>query len=137
MRTPYSCVMSLSPPEEELKGALVELKHQNPSLGISKIYALLLKTHPNWTVSEKRTRKILQNEGLVLSSTPIKRPTIVYPSSRVIPQLDVTQWTNKVEVNFFDQQKGKGLIATCNIEEGEVIWKEDPFIIAPEWYVFH
>lgn len=128
--------MSVSPPEEELKDALVTLKHQNPSLGISKIYALLLRTYPSWTVSEKRTRKILQNEGLVLSSTPIKRTTIAYPSSRVIPHLDVTQWTNKVEVSFFDQQKGKGLIATSDIEEGEVIWKEDPFIIAPEWYVF-
>lgn len=41
-----------------------------------------------------------------------------------------------MEVTFYDQQKGKGLIATSDIEEGEVIWKEDPFIIAPEWDLF-
>ena len=57
----------------------------------------------------------------------------IFPSSRVIDNLDISQWTPKVKVKYFNKKKGKGLVAEKNIEEGEPIWKEDPFIIAPEW----
>ena len=30
--------------------------------------------------------------------------------------------------------KGKGLVAKERITSGETVWKEDPFILAPEWY---
>ena len=60
---------------------------------------------------------------------------MVYPSSRVIDQLDLAKWSEKIEVRYFNRLKGKGLIARERIEEGDVIWKEDPFVIAPEWYV--
>jgi hypothetical protein len=126
-----------SPPEDELRDALVSLKSHNPTLGITKTHALLLASHPSWAVSEKRARKILQTEGLVLSgtSTPISETTNVYPSSRLIPNFDVNKWTPKIEVRFFDRKKGKGLVATEDIAEGETVWKEDSFILAPEWYV--
>ncbi|KAG9310945.1 hypothetical protein JVU11DRAFT_8819 [Chiua virens] len=32
--------------------------------------------------------------------------------------------------------KGKGLVATEKISEGEVVWKENPFILAPEWDIY-
>ncbi len=89
--------MPISPPEDELKRAIIDLKSQNPSLGISKVHAYLLAMYPHWTVSEKRTRKILQAEGLTLIT------------------------------------KGKGLVATEDIAQGETLWREDPFVIAPEW----
>ena len=41
----------------------------------------------------------------------------------------------KVAVKHFGKKKGKGLVAKEVVEEGETIWKEDPFILAPEWYV--
>lgn len=130
-----------SPAEDDLKSALVAIKSQNPSLGIAKTHALLLANHPNWVVSEKRTRKLLQHEGLVLNGAtppPARAPdSPVYPSSRVIHNLDLHRWTPKVKVKYFDKKKGKGLVAAQEIKEGEVIWKEDPFILAPEWYTPH
>ncbi|TFK36548.1 hypothetical protein BDQ12DRAFT_609724 [Crucibulum laeve] len=128
--------MPISPSEDELKSSIIELKTKNSSLGIAKIHALVLSSNPEWTVSEKRTRKVLQNEGLIAYNTSVQDQVAVYPSSRVIPNLDVRKWTSKVEVKFFDKKKGKGLVAAVNIEEGETIWKEDPFIVAPEWDIF-
>lgn len=130
--------MPVTPQEDELKAAIVELKASNPSSGISKIHALVLATYPDWAVSEKRTRKILQAEGLIVASSPagdVQDAHIVYPSSRVIPELNVSKWTPKVKVKYFDRKKGKGLVAAEEISEGETIWKEDPFVIAPEWCV--
>jgi len=126
------------PSETELKAALVTLRASNPTLGIKKVHALLLSNHPSWTISEKRTRKLLQSEGLMI--LPPGRSTgahlgnsKVYPSSRVIEALDVGKWTKKVEVRYFDKMKGKGLVAKDKILKGEMVWKEDPFVIAPEW----
>jgi hypothetical protein len=129
---------NISPPEDDLKAALVDIKSQNPSLGIAKTHALLLANHPTWVVSERRTRKLLQHEGLVLNgAAPPGTPEVtIYPSSRVIDKLDIHRWTPKVKVKYFDKKKGKGLVATQEIKEGEVIWKEDPFILAPEWYIY-
>ncbi|KAF9481594.1 SET domain-containing protein [Pholiota conissans] len=128
--------MSITPPEGELTQALIELKKQDPQLGISKVHALLLKNYPDWIVSEKRTRKILQSQGLIVSAPSSASEPAVYPSSRVIPSLDIRQWTAKVAVKYFDKKKGKGLVAAEPIEEGETIWREDPFVIAPEWEIF-
>ncbi|KAF5329350.1 hypothetical protein D9619_008932 [Psilocybe cf. subviscida] len=132
---------TITPTEEELKLALINLKTLNPGTGISKIHALLLKTYPEWLVSEKRTKKIMQFYGLVSQSMPplneanIPAEPPMFPQSRVIDSLDVYQWTSKVAVKYFDKKKGKGLITVTDIEEGETIWREDPFIIAAEWEI--
>ncbi|PPQ95821.1 hypothetical protein CVT26_015930 [Gymnopilus dilepis] len=131
--------MPFSPPEEELTQAVIDLKSKNPQLGISKVHALLLQSHPDWIVSEKRTRKVLQHQGLIVSpalaTSSIPEPA-VYPSSKIIYSLDIHQWSPKIAVKYFNKKKGKGLIAVSDIEEGESIWREDPFIIAPEWEIF-
>ncbi|KAL0579071.1 hypothetical protein V5O48_002913 [Marasmius crinis-equi] len=131
----------LTPSDNELKDVLRSLKSSNPSLGIPKIHALLLQSRPDWLVSEKRTRKFLQNEGLVISADPNgnsfqEKGKAPYPSSRVIPNFDVEKWSTKVEVKYFNKRKGKGLVAKENISEGDTLWKEDPFIIAPEWELY-
>ncbi|EAU81457.1 hypothetical protein CC1G_05287 [Coprinopsis cinerea okayama7 len=135
--------MAYSPPEDVLTTALVELKTQNPTLGISKIHALLLKEKPDWIVSEKRTKKILQAEGLTLppstangAGSGSSGAPSVYPTSRTIPNLDLSKWTSKVQVKVFDKVKGKGLVSNAEIQEGELIWKEDPFIVSPEWEIY-
>ncbi|RDB23340.1 putative protein lysine methyltransferase SET5 [Hypsizygus marmoreus] len=130
-----------APDEDTLRSALVTLKSEFPTLGIVKTHALLLTRYPEWAVSEKRTRKVLQTEGLVLGDSPSPQsggstPQIVYPSSRIIPDLDIPKWTTKVQVKYFDKKKGKGLIALQDISEGEAIWREDPFVIAPEWEIY-
>lgn len=125
--------------EVELRAALISLKKENPTLGVVKIHTLLLEAHPTWAVSEKRVRKILQSEGLIATEKDNGlgiSPTIaIYPVSRLNKSLDVTKWSSKVEVHYFNAIKGKGLVATEKISEGEVLWKEDPFILAPEWCV--
>ncbi|KAF9269757.1 SET domain-containing protein [Marasmius fiardii PR-910] len=131
----------VTPTDTELKEALKSLKSSNPTLGISKIHGLLLQTRHDWLVSEKRTRKFLQNEGLVLSADPNgnsfqDKGKAPYPSSRIIPNLDVGKWSTKVEVKYFNKRKGKGLVAKEKLVEGETVWKEDPFIIAPEWEIY-
>lgn len=129
--------MPTVPTEIELRAALVNIKSKNQALGISKIHAVLVSSFPDWAVSEKRTRKVLQQEGLVISNSSGKigeNEVSVYPSSRIIPDLDVTKWSTKVTVKYFDKKKGKGLVATTDIGNNEIIWKEEPFIIAPEWY---
>ncbi|KAF8637143.1 hypothetical protein AX17_003047 [Amanita inopinata Kibby_2008] len=137
--------MPFSPPEDELRRAIIDLKSQNPSLGISKVHAYLLAMYPNWTVSEKRTRKILQAEGLTMitssHSGSFPQPNYdsnisVFPSSRVIPHLDTRRWSPRVAVRYIDNKKGKGLLATEDIAQGETLWREDPFIIAPEWEIY-
>ncbi|KAJ2996216.1 hypothetical protein NUW54_g7267 [Trametes sanguinea] len=122
----------ITPAEDELKSALLELKSANPTLGISKIHAQLLATHPEWTVSEKRTRKVLQGEGLVNNANG-GTPGQLYPSSKLIEGLDVSKYSEKIEVKYFSKIKGKGLVAKEPIKEGETIWKEDPWVLAPEW----
>ncbi|KAJ7585251.1 hypothetical protein C8J56DRAFT_862870 [Mycena floridula] len=131
--------MPVSPSDAELTIALIEIKAAHPGLGISKVHGQLLTAHPEWTVSEKRTRKILQNEGLIVSDPEkgaMPGSNAIYPSSRVIPNLDIKKWTKKVEVKYFNKKKGKGLVATEEIAEGETVWKEDPFVIAPEWDIY-
>lgn len=130
-----------TPADDELKEALTSLRSSNASLGIPKLHALLLSTYPSWTVSEKRTRKILQSAGLVNAPPPPKEGNghgeNIYPASKLVKGLDVTKWTSKVEVKQFGKKKGKGLVAKEKIAEGEVLWKEDPFILAPEWYALN
>ncbi|KAH9957514.1 hypothetical protein BC827DRAFT_1157234 [Russula dissimulans] len=75
----------ISPPEEDLKTAIISLKERHPTLGITKYHTLLLSENPEWIVK------------------------------------------------YFDKKKEKGLVAREPISEGQLVWKEDPFIIAPEW----
>ncbi|TFY56063.1 hypothetical protein EVJ58_g7864 [Rhodofomes roseus] len=137
---------SISPPEDDLKAALHALRAGHPSLGAAKLHAQLLTQHPYWTVSEKRTRKILQQEGLVLSSVTsqnqghgqpaLKGASANFPSSGLVEGLDARKWTSKVEVQHFGRKKGKGLVATEDIAEGDAVWKEEPFVLAPEWEIY-
>jgi hypothetical protein len=153
---------TISPPEEDLKAAVASLKKGHPALGTAKLHALLLSENPSWTVSEKRLRRILkisnpdgppglaQHQGLEYATTgtgtprgpgPSSSPPTttgskaahLYPSSTLVDGLDVSRWTTIIEVKYFDKKKGKGLVAKEPISEGQVVWKEDPFIIAPEW----
>ncbi|OBZ74371.1 putative protein lysine methyltransferase SET5 [Grifola frondosa] len=130
----------VSPSADELKSALVDLRAEHPTLGIAKLHELLLSANPFWTVSEKRTRKVLQSEGLTLSPSSAKPSTdganSIHPSSRIIEGLDIEKWTTKVEVKYFGKTKGKGLVAKESIAAGEILWKEDPFILAPEWDLY-
>jgi hypothetical protein len=135
-----SSTTAISPPEEALRSAVLSLRSRHPSLGVSKLHALLLSENSGWTVSEKRLRRIMTAEGLTLQPQSQRKAAPasgahIYPSSTLIEDLDVAKWTAAVEIKYFDKQRGKGLIAKEPISEGQVVWKEDPFVIAPEWCV--
>ncbi|KAJ7070237.1 hypothetical protein B0H15DRAFT_957838 [Mycena belliarum] len=117
-----------SPSDEELQRALTELKAAHPALGIPKLHSRLRTDFPEWTVSEKRVRKLLAPKDA--------KDAAPHPTSQLVEGLNVAQWTPRVAVRVFDKKKGKGLIATHKIAAGETIWLEDPFIIAPEWEIY-
>lgn len=152
---PATVTALISPPDDLVIPALRFLRVENPSLGASKLLALLLASNPSWTVSEKRLRKLLQREGLGLSSSTGATTTaagsipessaakkrdsdddIGLPISKINPRLKVDKWTEKVRVEDFGLEKGKGLVATARIEEGDLIWKEDPLVTCPDWYAY-
>lgn len=125
---------NIIPTEDEVRKSVIELKKRNTASGVAKIHSLLLDTNLSWTVSEKRVRKILQSEGLVQSDGILSANTnTIHPSSCLNKSLDVSKWTSRVEVKYFDAIKGKGLVAKEKIAKGDVLWKEDPFILASEW----
>ena len=137
---------AISPSDDALLAALTPLRSANPAMGASKLHAKLLQYHPEWVggVSEKRTRRILTNAGLVAQANGVKNGTKPkvdtngkrFPTSHMLENFDVSRWTDKVAVHDFGPERGKGLVATKEIAEGEVVWKEDPWIIAPEWSVY-
>ncbi|GJJ14018.1 hypothetical protein Clacol_008275 [Clathrus columnatus] len=140
---------TVSPSEAELLAVLRTLRSDNPTLGQTKLHTLLLKTYPTWAVSEKRFRRIVHENGLTavkaasdavvadIETTLIEGGrTKVYPTYRISENLDISKWTKKVEVRYFGKRKGKGLVAVERIAEGETVWKEDPWIIAPEWEIY-
>lgn len=88
----------------------------------------MINDEVNWS-----TIQVLQSEGLHTASPNETKK--VWPSSKVNDSLDVAHFSKKIEVRVFDKAKGKGLVTKEDIAKDEVIWKEDPFIIAPEWYV--
>jgi hypothetical protein len=130
----------ISPPDEELRAATISLKGDNPSLGVAKLRTLMLQENPTWALSELRLKKILQSEGLINTqpNTPggSAKDVTVFPSSRLVDDLETDKWSSRVDVKYFDKRKGKGLISKDKIAEGETIWKEDPFVIAAEWQDF-
>ena len=123
----------VSPSDEDLAAALKSLREANPSTGAAKLLPLLLEANPGWTVSEKRLRKALQKGGLSLAG-PAASGSISeeFPTSKMIPSLDLSAWSKKIKVEDFGMKKGKGLVATKAIEEGEYLWLEDPLVFAPE-----
>lgn len=123
----------VSPSDADLKSALISLKITHPTLGIPKIHAQLLASHPDWAVSEKRARKVLKTEGLTISANATTtQPDSLVPLSRFMPDSAFTL-PPSVSVRDFGRRRGKGLIATTAVMAGETLWIEDPWILAPEW----
>ncbi|KAF8604418.1 SET domain-containing protein [Ceratobasidium sp. AG-I] len=117
------------PTDDELTAAARSIKASNPALGIPKVLMALLSAQPAWNVSEKRLRKVIQR----LKS---EAGTNEYPTSSLNGTLDISKFTDKVQPVFFGPEKGKGLVAAEDIEAGQVLWREDPFVYAPPWEIY-
>jgi hypothetical protein len=169
--------ISISPTEQELALKLKNLRRSHPSTGVSKLLLLLREIQPGWSVSEKRVKRVLQQEGLMISSgsgsgstgnvetitgevngaentglgptstsastskgkkstkggAKKQQRTRRYPISGTDSKIDAKKWTEKVAIRHFDAVRGKGLVATSHIEGGEVVWKEDPWVMTADW----
>ncbi|KAK8844659.1 hypothetical protein IAR55_006506 [Kwoniella newhampshirensis] len=138
------------PAEDALNPAVSDLKTAHPSLGITKLFAQLKIDHPDWTVSEKRFRKALQS---VAGSTTVSNGTpassngdassstlesVLIADTGMDPSIDIASIAPKVKVKMFSGGKGKGLVAKERLQQGEVLWQEEPWIVTadPELYPF-
>jgi hypothetical protein len=125
--TPF--VMSIAPPEDALVKAVKGIRVEYPSLGASKLLVILRQKNPGWSLSEKRLRKVLQQENLVATAAP----AAVHPISKIDEGVDASIWTSQVAIKQFNEVKGKGLVAKQKLTEGDILWKEDPWIFASDW----
>jgi len=121
--------MTTAPPEDELVKVAKALRAEHPSLGASKLLVIVRQQNPEWSLSEKRLRKLLQQENLVATAAP----AVVYPSSKIDDGIDASTWTSQVAIKQFDKAKGKGLVVKQKLSTGEILWKEDPWIFASDW----
>ncbi|ELU38533.1 SET domain-containing protein [Rhizoctonia solani AG-1 IA] len=121
--------MGVVPTDDELTSAVRSLRASNATLGVPKLLSALIASQPEWSVSEKRLRKIVQKLKNAEESN-------AYPTSSLNSALDVSKYSKKIKTTVFGEEKGKGLIAAQDIDAGEVLWREDPFVYAPPWEIY-
>lgn len=117
---------SLTPSHDALLPIIRQLRVQHPDLGASKLLLQLKTAQPEWAVSEKRLRKLLQ-----MISPTIDEPGLV-ADTHMDPTLQVTEIAPKVKAKMFGGEKGKGLVAREKIQEGEVVWQEEPWVVTAD-----
>lgn len=127
-----AALMTTAPPEDELIKVVRQLRAEHPSLGAPKLLAIVRQKNPEWSLSEKRLRKLLQQQNLVATAAPAA-PAVAYPRSKIDEGVDASTWTSGVAIKQFDKMKGKGLVAKQKLTAGEILWKEDPWIFASDW----
>lgn len=89
------------------------------SLGAGKVLQRLRQERPEWSISEKRLRKLLN---------PSPTEAGLVPKTGIDPSLNVNDLAPKVTVRIFEHGKGKGLVCKEAILKGEVVWQEEPWI---------
>lgn len=128
-----------SPADDELSAAVAAVRTAHPDLGILKLWGALKEQHPEWTVSEKRFRKVLSSlGGSAASSSGPSVPAGHVAEDELVAQtgldktLDIPSLAPKVKAKLFGGTKGKGLVARSKLEQGEMLWQEEPFVAVPD-----
>ncbi|KAK0506027.1 hypothetical protein EDD18DRAFT_1342366 [Armillaria luteobubalina] len=151
--------MSATPNDETIQSVISSIRSSFPGLGTAKLHTAVIDARPEWkgVVGEKQIRRVIanstskkdaetegpikENDALITKTKTKKKKKakatarVTYPTSSLLPDSALTL-PPAVAVRYFDKQKGKGLVALGRIEEGETLWKEDPWILAPEWDIF-
>ncbi|WFD38228.1 uncharacterized protein MJAP1_001177 [Malassezia japonica] len=109
--------------EEVVQAARAHYEAPTPTLGIAKLLGALQAEH-GWSLSEKRFRKLLQTAGLRQGTQ--KQPWV--PVSSVDESVPLP---DGVAAKYFDEVKGRGLVATKPFAEGQSLFVEDAFLAAP------
>ncbi len=135
------------------------------TMGAQNLLIHIKLKNPTWELSEKRFKRILKANGIQTgeggSSAEDKKEAngaeangnghassdkkkkkkkssnkhakdIFVPSSKVDSTLPLP---SNVETHFFNSVKGKGLVATRDFKEGEIIFTEDAYIPSPPAHV--
>lgn len=114
--------MSCAPTEDQVVEAARPYIERTEPLGLAKLLTTLQAEH-QWTLSEKRLKKILIASGL--RDGP-RKPWIPVSSLD-----DTVPMPPGVEPRYFDHVKGRGLVATKTYAEGQSIFVEDAYVAAP------
>ncbi|KAG1407820.1 hypothetical protein G6F60_001910 [Rhizopus arrhizus] len=127
------------PSEEALVEAIQKIKLETPEAGIKRVTTIVLEQQPDWQVSEKRVKKHLQQCGLIQSAQPVKSgladdPSI--PVSFIDPKLDFKAVSDCVVARMVDPVTGKGLFASRDIKQDEILFTEEPYVYFPPWEGF-
>ena len=123
---------TLSPRDDALITAASDLRLVYPTLGIAKLLIQLKSLHPEWMVSEKRFRKVLQTAPIDEGSLKSQSETGLVAVTGIDPSVDVARLAPKVKVKMFGGEKGKGLVAKDKILMGDVLWQEEPWIVTAD-----
>ena len=121
-----------SPCDDALITAAGEIRYTYPALGLAKLLSQLKSQHPEWIVSEKRFRRVLQSASTEERSIKSQSETGLIAETGVDPSIDVARLAPKVKVKMFGGEKGKGLVAKEKILMGEVLWQEEPWIVTAD-----
>ncbi|BEI90386.1 uncharacterized protein CcaverHIS019_0304560 [Cutaneotrichosporon cavernicola] len=131
-----------TPGDDELRTAVRDARDANPDLGALKLLAAI-KDAKGWTLSEKRFRKALADVGgTAAGGGAAAKPSAkkkkgkksrrvgdhLEPETHLDSTLDIATIAPKVNARMFNDARGKGLVAAEELQMGEMIWREDPFV---------
>lgn len=120
----------LVPHERQIMDDIIALWKEDPStesLGVAKLYGLMKKRHPNWSVSEKRTRTLLKKFGLMPNAANEQFTYAKFITSTVTPTVKLPDDIHIIMTS----KRGKGLYAKRKILKGDLIWSETPLFFVP------
>ncbi|KAI8969725.1 hypothetical protein BDB01DRAFT_840088 [Pilobolus umbonatus] len=122
------------PDIDTLTTALDAIKLELPNAGTKTLFTQIQTRYPDWQVSDKRIKKIMQSKTKVMKSGVPDDPSV--PVSFIDPQLDFKSVSDKVVARMIDPVTGKGLFAACDIKKDETIFTETPFVYFPPWEIY-
>ncbi|CAI5760043.1 unnamed protein product [Candida verbasci] len=116
------------PHERQVVDCVISIWKEDPStenFSVPKLHKLVKNKHPNWSVNEKRVKKLLKQFGLLNNQEQFTYAKDI--KSQLTPDL---QLPSKVQIQM-TSKRGKGLYAKKDILKGEVIWQEAPLFFIP------